>query len=196
VLEAVRQSGSRLVFGSSFSVYGGNPRLPWCEVSNLEPDTPYGLCKKCEEELLSLWNDLYGVEVVVCRFSNVFGPGSEKHLPLQVLNVWFSAKRKGEALKVFGSETSRDFTWIWDVVDALVLLMVYEQKWGVFNVCSGKEVNLKRLARAVGDLIIVENLPFYECSRWVGDNEKLRDLGWKPSKCVFDWVREVKNGKK
>lgn len=178
--EACRMHDVKIVFASSFSVYGQQEN-PFSEDMKMKPDTPYGVTKKACEELLQHYHEMYGTDVIVIRPSNVWGPGDELHEPMQVLPIWVNAVREKKPITVHGENTTRDFTHIDDFVDGM-LLASQETGFDVFNVCSGKEIRLLDIANAITDKIKITELPKYETEQWVGDNSKLEKLGWKPKK--------------
>lgn len=188
VAELCRKHKKKLIHASSFSVYGKQPS-PWKEDMPLQYDTPYSASKSMIEEMLQMYHRLYGLNVIIARFSNVFGPFEELHSPPQVLPVWFDLKTKNEPIKVFGAETTRDFTYVWDVCHALLQLS-QQDGFEIYNICFGKEEKLVDVARKISHDVIVEELPNYEASSWVGDNSKMKALGWSPTKDVHSWVIE------
>lgn len=190
VLEFCRKNKIKLIHASSFSVYGNQP-TPWREDDSYNPTTPYAYSKVFCEELIKSYVELNSMKVIIARFSNVFGPHEEKHLPLQVLPIWLNNAKEGLPLDVYGRDTTRDFTYVGDVVNALLLLSEQEQ-FGIYNVCAGQEIKLIDVAKAISNKIFVHKLPDYEATKWVGANSQLRDLGWEPTKNVFDWIEEVK----
>ncbi|GEM_PF-2166526 len=188
VAELCRKHNKKLIHASSFSVYGQQP-APWKEDMPLQYDTPYSASKSMIEEMLKLYHHLYGLDIMVARFSNVFGPFEELHDPIQVLPLWFKKKKAGEPIVIYGSQTTRDFTYVWDVCHALLRLS-REKGFDVYNICSGKEEKLVDVARKISHSVGIEELPNYEASRWVGDNTKMKALGWSPTKDVYSWVVE------
>lgn len=188
IAELCREHNKKLIHASSFSVYGKQPS-PWKEEMPLQYDTPYSASKSMVEELLKLYHNLYKLDVIIARFSNVFGPFEELHKPIQVLPTWFNKKKEREPITIFGNETTRDFTYVWDVCNALLRLS-REKGYDIYNICSGKEEKLVDVARKITQNVIVEELPYYEASRWVGDNTKMKSLGWTPTKDVYQWIIE------
>lgn len=194
IAELCRRHNKKLIHASSFSVYGKQPS-PWKEDMPLQYDTPYSASKSMIEEMLKLYHHLYGLDVIIARFSNVFGPFEELHEPIQVLPTWFNKKKKGETIIVYGSQTTRDFTYVWDVCNALMRLS-RENGFEIYNICSGKEEKLVDVARKISSNVVVEELPDYEASQWVGDNTKMRSLSWAPTKDIYQWVIEERTRRK
>ncbi len=189
IAEACRKFNKKLIYASSFSVYG-NQRVPWQETDALHSHTPYSHCKIACEDMLKVYHRLYGLKVIICRLSNVYGEFEELHQPLQVLPIWLKCRKEKKPLKVYGEKTTRDFTHVQDIISALILLMD-KDGLDIYNVCCGKERRLIDIARLISEKIEILPLPEYEAIRWVGDNSKLKRLGWKPQFDVIDYVKEA-----
>lgn len=194
IVEACRKHKKKLIYASSFSVYGNQP-TPWGENTPLESTTPYGHAKVACEDLLKLYHTLYGLDIMIARFSNVFGPFEELHEPNQVLPIWFNKVNEGKDLIVYGEDTTRDFTYVWDVCMGLMQLSRLDG-FQIFNICSGEELFLLDVAGFISNNVVVKPLPSYETRKWVGDNTKLKSLGWAPTKKVYDWILELRKGGK
>jgi nucleoside-diphosphate-sugar epimerase len=200
VAEAVRRSErcKKIVFFSSFAVYGKNNSLPWTEETPLKATTPYGLGKIQSEMLLYAYHKWYGLDVIIIRPSNVFGPYEELHQPLQVVPQWFGDAESGRPLIVYGSKTTRDFTYVDDIVKGAIRA---SEKNGckVYNFCSSNPVLLKNLARMISDNVKIVDLPGFETEQWCGSHEKAKkELGFTPTKTIEEWINERKQflGKK
>ena len=193
ICEAVRQSDScnKIVFLSSFAVYGKS-LPPWNEYTPLDGTTPYGLCKIQCENLLQKYHEWYGINIIIIRPSNVFGDHEELHKPLQVIPKWFDDLRCDRPLIVYGSETTRDFSFVGDIVDGIISA---SKKTGfeIYNLCSGEPILLKDIAEKISDKIKIVDLPDYETKEWYGSYEKAKkELGYKPTKTVWEWLDEQK----
>jgi UDP-glucose 4-epimerase len=169
VLRAARESGvRRVVFTSSREVYGEPAGLPVPETAQLNPRSAYGLTKAAGESCCRIAG---GLEVVVLRLANVYGPGDHG----RVIPVFFQNAFRGDRLVLYGGEQIVDFIWIDDVVDALITAGGSVPIGGPLNVGTGVGVSLVELARQVVDLTksssIVEFLPKkpYEVTQFVAD---------------------------
>lgn len=182
--EACRLFDVKMVFTSSFGVYGGKP--PFKEDGLLNPGTPYGIAKKSCEELLKGYHELYGLEVIIVRPSNVWGERDYLHEPLQVLPTWINNVKEGKELVVYGENTTRDFTHIDDFLEGM-LLASKQKGFEIFNIASGKEVKLLDIAHFLSDKVVVKPLPDFEVERWCGDVTKAKKvLGWEPKKDFWE----------
>ena len=123
VLVAARDAGvKRVVFADSAAVYGDNPELPRVESQQPQPLSPYALTKLTGEYFCRIFTDVFGIEAVPLRFFNIFGPRQNPHSPYTgVLSKFIMAYLTGETPVIFGDgEQSRDFTYVANVVDAVI----------------------------------------------------------------------------
>ncbi|MEJ5358819.1 MAG: SDR family oxidoreductase [Desulfobacterales bacterium] len=154
VLEAAREAGvRRLVFASSSAVYGDDPRLPLREDLPPRPRSPYAVQKLAVEHYLAVYRDLFGLSTASLRFFNVFGPRQDPSSPYSgVISIFFTRALAGEAPVIYGDGLqTRDFVYVADVVEAL-LLAARSRDCGVFNVGTGREVDILSLWRHIAAL--------------------------------------------
>jgi UDP-N-acetylglucosamine 4-epimerase len=121
VLRAARASGvRRVVYASSSSVYGDSEELPKHEGMTPNPLSPYACSKLAGEHYCQVFSRLYGLEAVVLRYFNVFGPRQDPTSQYAaVIPKFIAAIREGRRPVVFGDgEQSRDFTPVSNVVAA------------------------------------------------------------------------------
>ncbi|WPC18759.1 NAD-dependent epimerase/dehydratase family protein [Pediococcus inopinatus] len=153
ILEVIRKYHLRikkLLFSSSAAIYGSNPELPKNENSTVDPLTPYAIDKFSTERFVIDFGKLYGIPTVAVRFFNVYGPRQNPKSPYSgVLSLISQAILHHSAFTLFGSgEQTRDFVFIEDVVQALLLLTKKSDlKYEVFNVGSGKHVSLLQVIK-------------------------------------------------
>jgi nucleoside-diphosphate-sugar epimerase len=144
---ALKARVKRLVFTSSREVYGDPKRVPVRETSLLRPKNAYGTSKVAGEAYCGL-AAREGLNAVVLRLANVYGPGDRD----RVVPLFADAAAAGEPLTVFGEGKILDFVWIGTVVDALVKAGLGRSIRGPVNVGSGKGVTIGELARRVVQL--------------------------------------------
>ncbi len=123
LLEASRQREvGRFVFASTGgAIYGeGDGReLPFPETAECRPDAPYGQSKLAAEGYLGLYRRLYGLETIVVRLGNVYGPRQDPRLEAGVVAIFCGALTGGEQPIVFGDgDQTRDYVYVGDVADA------------------------------------------------------------------------------
>jgi UDP-glucose 4-epimerase len=121
VLESVKKRSIPIIFSSSSSVYGKNPKLPKIEKDWLSPISPYAASKLAAEAMTLAFRESYGISTSVYRLFNVYGPKQNPDsLYAAVIPKWIFAAFKGEPLVVYGDgEQKRDFTFVDDVVQIL-----------------------------------------------------------------------------
>ena len=150
-LLASRDCGvKKLIFASSSSVYGDTPTLPKHEGMALNPMSPYGLTKVTCENYCNLFTELYGLETVSLRYFNVYGPRQDSESQYAAVIPGFISKAlKGQNLVIYGDgKQTRDFTYVQDAVSANVLAAESRAK-GIFNVASGKRIQIVDLASTI-----------------------------------------------
>jgi nucleoside-diphosphate-sugar epimerase len=169
VLLAGRDAGiGRLVYASSSSVYGANPDLPKREEQPALPISPYAVAKLAGESYCRAFHEVFGLETVALRFFNVFGPGQD---PLSqyaaVIPRFITSLLEGRPPTIYGDgEQSRDFTYVDNVLDGMVLALGTPGNGGqAFNLATGHGVTLNELVRLLAEVIGVDVEPAYEPAR-------------------------------
>jgi len=184
VLEATRAAGAkRFVYAASSSCYGLAETHPTPETAPASPQYPYALTKWMGEQLTLFWQRLYQVPAVSMRFFNVYGPRARTSGTYgAVFGVFLAQKLAGRPFTVVGDGSqSRDFTFVTDVVDAVVRAAQSDAVGEVFNVGTGEPQTIRRLVELLaGDVTHVParpGEPLVTCA----DASKLRGrLGWAP----------------
>lgn len=185
VMEAARAADVRKIFyAASSSCYGIPDVYPTPETAPLDPRYPYALTKALGEQIAIHWAKVYGLPVVSLRFFNVYGPRARTSGTYgAVFGVFLAQKLAGKPLTVVGDGTqSRDFTFVSDVVDAIILGTEKGRSGEIYNVGSGTHVSVNRLVELIGTDGI-EHLPKRpgepDCT--FADISKItRELGWSP----------------
>ena len=126
VIEAARkQKVAKIVLASSAALYGNTYSPPHKEIFPVDPLSPYAVGKYSSEVYSSVYSHLYGVKTVCLRFFNVYGPNQDPSSPYSgVISKFFEAVKRGNSITIFGDgEQTRDFVYVLDVVQALILSM-------------------------------------------------------------------------
>jgi len=141
----------RLIFASSSTVYGNNPNPPCSETDSPSPLTMYALSKYNGEHTLSIYQSLYEFDYVCLRLFNVYGPRQSPNHPYANVTCKFShAAANGQSVLLYGDgEQSRDFVYVDDVVDALLLVSDNSQHQ-LYNVGTGQDASINDLLREAG----------------------------------------------
>jgi len=191
IMEAIRDAGvKRVVLTSSGAVYGEQPEQPVKESFPPNPQSPYAVSKLAAEHYVNTIGALWGIETVILRIFNAYGPGQfipASHAP--VIPQFIKQALGGGTLVVFGDgEQTRDFVYIDDVVKALVAAATArEVNRAIINVGSGQETSINELvekvARATGREVssLHSNAQSGGVSRLVADITLAREkLGYEP----------------
>lgn len=147
VLEAARKAGARkIVTSSSAGIFGELKTIPIREDHPIEPDTPYGCTKLCEEKLCLSYAKLYELEAVCLRYFNVYGPNQRFDAYGNVIPIFVFRMLGEEPLTIFGDgEQTRDFVHVNDVVQANIKAAEAKGVSGAFNIASGKSITINKL---------------------------------------------------
>ena len=145
---AIKHNVKKFVFASSTAVYGDAKTLPLQENIALHPISPYAASKVAGEAYCSAFASCFGLETIVLRFFNIYGPRSENSPYSGVITKFLQKIIKGEALTIDGDgEQTRDFIHVSDIVKAVILALEHEGLKGeVFNVCTGVPTSINQLA--------------------------------------------------
>ena len=147
VLEAARKKGVRkIVTSSSAGIFGELKTIPIKEDHPIEPDSPYGCTKLCEEKLCLSYAKLYDIEAVCLRYFNVYGPNQRFDAYGNVIPIFVFRMLRNEPIIIYGDgEQTRDFVHVDDVVQANIKAADSIGVNGAFNIASGKRVTINRL---------------------------------------------------
>jgi len=144
---------SHLVFASSSSVYGSNPKLPWSESHNVDhPISLYAATKKADELMAHVYSHLFGLPATGLRFFTVYGPwGRPDMSPM----LFASAIMQGKPIQVFNrGDMQRDFTYVDDIVEGTLRVLDRPSKYAIYNIGNHQPVALldyiAALERALG----------------------------------------------
>jgi UDP-glucose 4-epimerase len=151
VLEAARKEGVRkIVTSSSAGIFGELKTLPIKEDHPIEPDSPYGCTKLCEEKLCLSYAKLYEIEAVCLRYFNVYGPNQRFDAYGNVIPIFVFRMLQNESILIYGDgEQTRDFVHVNDVVQANIKAANAHGVSGAFNIASGTRVTINRLVEMV-----------------------------------------------
>jgi len=185
VVEAARHSGvKRFVYVASSSCYGIPDKYPTSESEIIKPEYPYALTKFLGEQIVLHWHKVYGFPSISLRLFNVYGPRSRTSGTYgAVFGVFLAQKLAGKAFTVVGDgNQSRDFTFVTDVVDALIQAAQSQCLGEVFNVGSGTPHSVNELVELLqGDVVYIPKRPG-EPDITLADTTKIKSqLQWNPT---------------
>jgi UDP-glucose 4-epimerase len=178
ILEACRHYNPdiKVVFASTRQVYGSPESLPVDERHPLRPVDVNGINKIAGESYHLLYHKVYGIKTSVLRLTNTYGPGMRVRDARQTfLGIWIKKLLEGEPILVYGDgKQVRDFNYVSDVVNAMLLCATSESAYGeVFNLGADDPMSLKATAEIMTSL---EPNARYEIVQFPGDLKKI-DIG-------------------
>jgi UDP-glucuronate 4-epimerase len=185
LLDACVAQGPRLVYASSSSVYGDNPTLPVTEDAVCRPISPYGATKAMAEMMVGAYTAAHGLHAVGIRYFSVYGP---RQRPDMGLARFIEAAAGGEPLRVYGDGRQlRDFTYVADAVAATAAAAQRGQPGSVYNVASGRPVELLEVLAELREVIgrdfelVHEEVKLGDVrDTWADISRASSDLGYSP----------------
>lgn len=202
VLQCAREAGvKRVMYSSTSSGYGLKNTIPLNEEMRDDCLNPYSVSKVSGEKLCKMYTDLFGLETIVFRYFNVYGPREPLKGPYApVVGLFLRQHAKGEPLTIVGDGNQRrDFTHVDDVVEANILAMQYvadglfgikEGLGEVYNIGTGRNHSVIELARLISDTVKFIPPRPAESRETLADNSKAqRVLGWSCTKRIEDYIK-------
>jgi UDP-glucose 4-epimerase len=198
VLQCARTNGvRRVMFSSTSSAYGRNSP-PNVESQPDDCLNPYSASKAAAEKACRLYWELFGLETVIFRYFNIYGPREpRKGQYAPVIGIFARQRAAGEALTVVGDgKQRRDFTHVGDVVSANILAsearISPEDMATVLNVGTGRNHSILELAGMISDRVAFIPKRPGEMRETLADNSKIRRiLGWEPGVRLEDYISSL-----
>lgn len=149
MLELAKESNvDYFVHASSSAVYGLTKAIPFKETAgDLRPISPYGASKLSNEHYCFTYHHLFGLKCTALRFFTVYGP---RQSPRMAIHKFMRAVHTGEELPFYGDGTSsRDYTYIEDIIKGIVAVLDRRYPFEVFNLGDSKPVGLRELVNLI-----------------------------------------------
>jgi len=209
LLEAIRKSeiSTRILSVGSSEEYGNveEKDLPLTESHSLKPVSPYAVARVSQELLSKIYNNGFGLDIVMTRSFNHIGPFQKDVFVLpSFVKQLVKMKKLGVKCKdiITGDETIvRDFTDVRDVVAAYYLLLTRGEKGEVYNVCSGRGWSLKEIIEIISRILEIEMPTIKKDPKLlrpddnkiiVGSNEKItNNLNWQARYSIEESLEDV-----
>lgn len=204
ILDAAKENNvKRIVYASSSSVYGDNPELPKHEGMMPNPLSPYAVSKLAGEKYCQVYSRLYGIETVILRYFNVFGPRQDPNSEYSaVIPKFIKLISNNQRPTIYGDGTqSRDFTYVANVVEANILAATKNVESGLaMNCACHGQVTLNSLIRELGELLNKETKPIYaeprsgDIKHSFANIDLIKEkLNWAPSISFGDGLKRLVN---
>lgn len=199
ILKSLENIDAHFIFTSSSEIYGNN-ESPLNENQIPKPVSPYSLTKMSAEMLVKTFSENHNKKFTNLRVFNFYGENmpEEFFIPQMILSL-----KRGEDFLMTKGEQVRDFLYVGDVVEALILTAKNTDSYSkTMNVCSGKGTQLSQLASAVNKTmntkakIILGAIPYRNNEVWemIGDNSKIKNsIGFEPKVSIDEGIEIVIN---
>lgn len=194
ILESCRKHnpGIKVVFASTRQIYGKPGSLPVNEDHLLRPVDVNGINKMAGEWYHILYNNVFGIATCALRLTNTYGPRMRvKDARQTFLGIWIRLLVEGKPFEVWEGEQLRDFTYIDDVVEAMLRAAVCDQAYGrTFNLGGDSVISLKELAELLVEIhgggkyklsVFPKDRKRIDIGDYYADFSRIRStLGWEP----------------
>ena len=187
VLDAAVAAGvKRVLFASSSSVYGNNPKTPFSEDDRVDdPISPYAATKKAGELLCHAYAHLHGIAITCLRFFTVYGP---RQRPDLAIHKFAKLIRAGKPLPFFGDgSTRRDYTYVDDIVQGVVRALDRAAGYRIYNLGESQTISLSELVaaleRTLGRKAVLDRKPEQQGDvkiTYADVSRAKRELGYDP----------------
>lgn len=210
LLEAARRNDvKRFVFASTGgALYGDAPKIPSDEQTLVVPLAPYGIAKASIEHYIRFFKNQHGLETVVLRYANVYGPRQDPHGEAGVVAIFSLKTLAGEECIIYGNgDQTRDFVFVKDIARANVIAI--EGREGTYNIGTGRETSINDLfnefKRINPDISVthVDARPGEVFRSLLDSSLAKKELGWMSQVNLsdgitetYEWFREFSQARK
>ncbi len=199
IVNSVRYGVNIFIYASSGgAVYGEPQYLPVDENHQINPTSQYGVSKHTVEHYLHSYALQYGLNYVVLRYPNVYGPRQNTLGEAGVVAIFARQMLGGERPTIFGSGgKTRDYTHVSDVVSANLLAME-QGKNVICNIGTGVETSDQEIFDALAEALGYDGSPLYTSVR-PGEIQRIcldwskaeRELGWRPQLSLKEGIAKT-----
>ena len=187
VCKFARRIGAKVIYAGSSSKHH-NPAT-----------SPYAMYKYLGEGVCKLYKESFNLNVEICRFYNVYGPGETlDQINGNVIGIWRSRIKKGADIKIVGSgEQKRDFTHVKDIVDGLYKVgtkgIKHKDAW---ELGTGINYSIKELGKMFQNkykcqIKFIEDQPGNYRATLCKDKDAIKILGWKPKDQLLYYINNL-----
>ena len=173
----------KLIYSASSSCYGIPKEYPTKEINDLKPMYPYAFTKKAGEDLIIHWSKVYNIPFISLRLFNVYGTRSRTSGTYGAMfGVFLAQKLFNKPFTIVGTgKQKRDFTYVSDVVSAIIKACNSKIKNEIFNVGSGSTVSILKIVKILrGKKIFIKKRPGEPDIAFANISNIKRKLNWKP----------------
>ena len=191
MLEKIRELGlsCKFVLGSTFIVIGKPTKLPVTESTPCNPTTIYGTNKLASEHFCKIYHDVYGLDTVIFRITNSYGPREQVISTKNAVNFLIHEAFNRKEISIYNKgKFFRDFIYIDDVVSGINVILKKGKSGELYWISSGKKTWFYEFANILEKntncKVVYPKTPTYtkkvDVGNFIVNNAKLRKLGWSP----------------
>lgn len=161
VLEMSRRTGvKKVIFASTSAIYENETEIPFRESINPQPTLIYAQTKKAAEEICKSYMRMYGMDITILRFFNVYGPHMDYRPPSYLISYIIGCLlRKETPILHSNGKQARDFVYVSDAVKICEIVITHPKaKNGIFNVGSGKAISIEEVFNIIADNLEEEQI--------------------------------------
>ena len=197
LLEAARKTGTpRIIFGSSSTVYGNYPEIPFPEdAAPMKPVSPYGVTKMVGEQYIRVYSELFGMQSTILRFFNAYGP---RQRPDMAVAIFADKIRNDQEITLFGDGSiHRDYTYIEDILQGIEAVLDHPEDHAIYNLGESRTVPIsyliELLEKNIGRKARINYQPEHpaDVKKMCASIDRARkNLGYSPRVSIEEGVRK------
>ena len=202
MLEKIRELGlsCKFVLGSTFIVIGKPTKLPVTESTPCNPTTIYGTNKLASEHFCKIYHDVYGLDTVIFRITNSYGPREQVIPTKNAVNFLIHEALHRKKISIYNrGKFFRDFIYIDDVVSGINVILKKGRSGELYWISSGKKIWFYEFANLLEKntncKVMYPKTPTYtkkvDVGNFIVNNSKLRKLGWSPKISINAGIRKT-----
>jgi len=195
VLEAAKKvKVKKFIYAASSSCYGSPKKIPTSETEKIDTQHPYALTKFLGEEAAIKYAKFFKMPNISCRFFNVYGPRlNTTSQYAAVFGNFLTQKKKMKPLTIIGSgNQTRDFIHVDDLTNAFIKLARSNLKNKIYNLGSGKETSINKIANMIGGKKIFIPKRLGDPTRSCANISKIKkDIKWKPRISIIEGIKRL-----
>ena len=202
ILEEIRKKKlkCRFILGSTFVVIGRPHKLPVDERTPCWPTMIYGVNKLTSEHYCKIYHEVYGIDTVIFRITNSFGPREQVVSTKNAINFLIHQAFLGKTVTIFKKgKFFRDLIYISDVISGIKIIMKKGKSGELYWISSGRKIWFDKLGELLEKLTdakvkFVKESNYtkkVDVGNFVVNNSKLRALGWKPKISLNQGIKET-----
>ena len=193
ILEACKKATIlKFIYAASSSCYGIPKKYPTDENAKIDPQYPYALTKKLGEDLIVHWSKIYQFPFISVRLFNVYGTMSRTSGTYGAMfGVFLAQKIANKPYTIVGSgKQTRDFTYVTDVIDIIMILCKSKINNEIFNIGSGQTVSVNKIVNILGGKkVFIKKRPGEPNCTFADIRKIKKKTNWKPKIKIEDGIK-------